>query len=518
MGIIYKLTPEVVSYIIDQKRDNQKISCRSLVAVVKDRFGIVVSKSSINSIFKSANLSQPVGRPRRMRRGSIESAGMGGLLLKAADSLVGGLDLLAEEISAGKSLSREGVRSALDTLLLRPFIDDHLLGRVTASFSVHKAVPAGPSTGEAAQEDVFDPALVSLSPSQIKKFREAVSCRVKIVSIGLPDGAKVYFDGQCHTLRGNAHVPAVFGVPFAYAKREVSGFFMGKTPLVFLMAPGYESPSKEFLGFIKAIATQHGAPVNVDFLTETGEFNYGKFNINNRSNFIFGLWPWQFGQNIDVKLSKETSKIEISHLNKEYYLSEGAVTFSFLEKGDKLGFRVCALRETPAGEPKITLVTNFDFKNVAGVDVASIFFGKWPGLDDSFRDYTRIMEGYASGKDPMGSSEPYPFVNNEDTSKALSGIISEYRLFLDWYLKRWLGGAELSGLTYERMCETVYAAEGTYRLGVRELTAYFSVGVNNEWCGGLEKLCRSLNTSKVVWGGQKNVRFLLQKPLSKEGS
>jgi len=65
MGVIYKLTPEVKNWIVAQKRANPRLSCRNMIALVNAEFKVKVSKSSINSLFKEAGLSMPVGRRQR---------------------------------------------------------------------------------------------------------------------------------------------------------------------------------------------------------------------------------------------------------------------------------------------------------------------------------------------------------------------------------------------------------------------------------------------------------------------
>ena len=62
MGVTYKLKDEIVEFIIRQKRDNPRLSCRGLVDIIQERFQTPVSKSSINSVIKNASLSNPVGR------------------------------------------------------------------------------------------------------------------------------------------------------------------------------------------------------------------------------------------------------------------------------------------------------------------------------------------------------------------------------------------------------------------------------------------------------------------------
>ena len=62
MGVVYKLKKELIDYIVDQKRQNPRLSCRALVDVVKERFNLEVSKSAINALLKEAQLSSPIGR------------------------------------------------------------------------------------------------------------------------------------------------------------------------------------------------------------------------------------------------------------------------------------------------------------------------------------------------------------------------------------------------------------------------------------------------------------------------
>ncbi|MCA9407528.1 MAG: helix-turn-helix domain-containing protein, partial [Candidatus Omnitrophica bacterium] len=62
MGVVYKLRQEVIDFIIAQKKDNPRISCRQLAKNVEDSYQVKVSKSSVNSVLKEANLSSSVGR------------------------------------------------------------------------------------------------------------------------------------------------------------------------------------------------------------------------------------------------------------------------------------------------------------------------------------------------------------------------------------------------------------------------------------------------------------------------
>jgi len=63
MGVVHKLKEEVITFIIEQKRDHPKMSCRKLADLTSQTFETVISKSSVNTILKNHQLSNSVGRP-----------------------------------------------------------------------------------------------------------------------------------------------------------------------------------------------------------------------------------------------------------------------------------------------------------------------------------------------------------------------------------------------------------------------------------------------------------------------
>jgi hypothetical protein len=60
----YKLNEEIEHFIIAKKRLDPKLSCRSLIPLVKERFNVALSKSLINNVIKTSNLSSPKGRQK----------------------------------------------------------------------------------------------------------------------------------------------------------------------------------------------------------------------------------------------------------------------------------------------------------------------------------------------------------------------------------------------------------------------------------------------------------------------
>jgi len=68
MGVVHKLKPEVIKFILDNKQANPNLSCRNFTSLVMEKLQVKVSKSSINDIFKEHSLSMPVGRRQKPKR------------------------------------------------------------------------------------------------------------------------------------------------------------------------------------------------------------------------------------------------------------------------------------------------------------------------------------------------------------------------------------------------------------------------------------------------------------------
>ncbi|MFA5224010.1 MAG: cell envelope integrity protein TolA [Candidatus Omnitrophota bacterium] len=92
MGVVHKLKPEVLSFIIENKKNNPSLSCRSLTLLISEKLKIKVSKSSINAIFKENDLSMPIGRRRTKKKRKFNMPSLPVIEGTTAITLVSGQD------------------------------------------------------------------------------------------------------------------------------------------------------------------------------------------------------------------------------------------------------------------------------------------------------------------------------------------------------------------------------------------------------------------------------------------
>jgi hypothetical protein len=62
MGVTYKLRDEVVHFIISLRQSNPLYSCRQLAESASQKFGLVLSKSSVHDVLKDSGIITPRGR------------------------------------------------------------------------------------------------------------------------------------------------------------------------------------------------------------------------------------------------------------------------------------------------------------------------------------------------------------------------------------------------------------------------------------------------------------------------
>ena len=62
MGVVYKIKPHILEFIVQSKKSDPALSCRRFVELVHKEFQVKLSKSSVNSILYGHGLSSPIGR------------------------------------------------------------------------------------------------------------------------------------------------------------------------------------------------------------------------------------------------------------------------------------------------------------------------------------------------------------------------------------------------------------------------------------------------------------------------
>ena len=71
MGVVYKLTEDVVRFIVDRKDAEPRLSCREIADLVAGQYQRVVSKSSVHDVLKEHGVVIPRGRKPKLAKFQI---------------------------------------------------------------------------------------------------------------------------------------------------------------------------------------------------------------------------------------------------------------------------------------------------------------------------------------------------------------------------------------------------------------------------------------------------------------
>ena len=574
MGIIHKLRPEIIEFIVQQKKSNPGLSCRGLTSLINVKFQIKVSKSSVNEIIKEAGFSQPVGRsfsktpqtlkerihltlnpeamsqstgeilgpslraaegsktipaeivlsfdkssgrsPERSRRASSPATEGGEappekerdcpglILLKAMDYLAGGSNKFNELIQAQLGANGREVASFNEGLIYYS-----LLEKTEKGFDLLRAV-LGVDIAENRFKDYFarlkeaNALKVELSGALADIFKE-----VRCLRIIFNDGNFLFLDASFYTTWSTQYTPYNFSAGVNKVKSDLNKYFQSSHPLILFMAPGYDFPAKEFMGLI--LNFEKNAPHTIKLydnkLAEisTIRFDSGK----NKHHLVFGLWPWQFTGARSVKSLGEFKPYHLKNPDNDYLLADIQLELLHPESKQKVLLSGCALKNSPAEQTKLVILTDALKGEVKLDELADRYLSNWPNKEETFQDYSRKVElfTYTADSQKFFSSD----ILNDELAKVtdINSIFSAYLELLDLYLKRHFLPANYEEMDFETIKSRFYDLIVHLTPKENSTQVTFSLPPGYAYSKDLEYLCRRLNERGIEFYPGKKVKFSL---------
>lgn len=508
MGVIYKLKPEIVEFVIQQKKNNRSLSCRSLTRIVQDEFQQKVSKSSINKVLKAVELSSPVGRrgvgkrtrskelrrkfslPEKKRKElfsekaphqilsdlkiTVQSEalvdGVGSILLKAAEWKLSRQpilqDLLKEHCAACSEQEIQDVAALLSSLKVFHIGSLEDFSRYGGQGlwdlgGVDKIILEG---------EVFD-ALNSLTAR--KEFFLKFSLRVPQIFtqvLGfryiLKGGVSFFIDGQQASVWTNVQS----GFPISLTKATE---ILAKTinnvhsKCLCAIAPkntGKQQENKQISDFFKAFNNVHSRKIQqIELIGENAEV-LGSFDEipQIKRFFIASAWPWEdmFQKFLEARKISSEGKLEHGVAGRDITYKETIIKWDF--DGAVFPVRGIQLFETFVNVPFAVLVTNLDFDKASAGDVAFQYFQRWPNMERG--TYFSTLSNPSSWKTRLSSTK------NDHWNSFLSesfygrdplwGAIDQLTVLLDRFGRQQFFPEIYEDVSFETMNHRFYSLPG----------------------------------------------------------
>ncbi len=497
MGVVYKLEPEITGFILEKKKADTNLSCRQISKLILEKFQVNVSKSSVNAIIKNAGLSIHVGRRQKKRKHRKEfpmpatqikpelaprAEAAGSILLKSADFLLGLSQHIKELIRTGLNQPEGNYQDLAERLIY-------------AQLSGEDMTPLLNELGgqkEAIAKDIL-------------KTLPAIFRQVRCIKLTLSDGSSFYLDAQLHTAWSVPHMPYAFSAPIYHVKNRLNSYINQNSPLVLFMAPGYDSPTKEFFEFFLRMDS---IGKKLSRLTLYGnkmeEIENTTIEKEQRHTYIFGLWPWQFPEYRKVKRIGEFQPYHHKYLSEDLFWADIEIELAHPQAKEILSLKGCALKKEINDKIKLVILGNLPGEENARA-LADAYLGLWPNLQEGFRDYGRKVElfTYTANSRPIFSTERIGLekIMPEDAAGVFECCLKALDLYVRYYFLP-LGYENKDLLTAK---ERFYDLECKLSPEKDFILAAFSPPPGYSFLKDLQYACRRINENEILFADGKRL-------------
>ncbi len=294
MGFIYKLTEDVVQFILDQKQKSPELSCRELVELVADGIQRDISKSSVHEVLKQAHLTT-----RRKYKNKFQIPAQ-----KKAQLLAGLPPLPDGKDGAPTLLPDPGLkpRAVLPPPVAKPV-------KIQETLAPMQGGPAQAGAGaiflKAAFWDLFPSPwrnvktyedLATLSLADLNKEWEYRTLQVANYKITLEDGGSFVIDARLQSLTQVNAGPQIT-CPIEHGLKEMADGMLNNLQPIIVKDVRTES-SAALADFVKAFEGVKGKNISqIEVLDTRGQpLAFFSGLIPTRRRYIIGLDPQLIAQ------------------------------------------------------------------------------------------------------------------------------------------------------------------------------------------------------------------------------
>jgi len=482
MGVIHKITPEIKEFVVEKKRLDPVLSCRSATALVREKFQIKLSKSSANAIFKECGLSLAVGRRRKLTAPAPkpkQSLYSGVAIFKAADSMFGGCFHISEAI---KRLSADPDALIKTEGLFEAQVTKALLG-LPVSWPQSFAGSLNRNSN-----------LLSEVGEVLKSISRLAVC-VKAVAAS---GKEFYLDSRLHTLWQSSGPAAALSCPAYNLEQRLEEYAVGGRPFVLFFAPGFHRPLADFFDFLKSFSVgENGFSEFILYAAGSKEIKRIKAASGCSRQLIFGIWPWQFKGAIELKVAQDCRQLDFAPPGKQFFLSPASVRLAQETGGAVFDFSGCLLKTGLEEKTGLLILSNVQGSGADYEAMARSYLECWPAPADSFQAFSRRIEASAQKKNLPEKKYEDIFVA-EQPAQSIDYLLDNYLKILELYVKEYFLPHKYSQESQSAIKDRFYLFELALKKTKDALSVKFNLPPDAPSLKDIDYTCNKVNASRII--------------------
>ncbi|MDD2731483.1 MAG: helix-turn-helix domain-containing protein [Candidatus Portnoybacteria bacterium] len=406
MSKLSKFNQNVRRFILETRKRNSDYGVRKLADLAFGKFGVKISKSTVNNIIKTAKLNKPVGRSvLKTYRFSGELYGAGYAFFVGAMRLLGigeKVGAISSEMGLCMGIKPETVPSLFEGWLLARAIYNVPLDKI-AGYSKKELWDI---IGYKISKANFEAFIAQFEFSQdignklVTNFLGSIK-DVNSVKFSLSDGSIFHVDARSCYVWPAKKIPQNFSSNLLFIDSYVNSVMEAKEPFLVLMAnPEGSLQAKELLDFVLAMegSVAEKRIRRVDLFGPDGRScREISFVLPLRRRFVVGITP-EIGRTADPFQKLGGVNFIFEPFGKLFFISEDSYKIPQTIVNKEVTLRRIHVKSSDPSL-RISLLTNLDPKDWTASEIAESYLRRF----GNFQEY--LMRASEWAKNPGYADE-----------------------------------------------------------------------------------------------------------------
>lgn len=437
MGYLHKLKPQVVSFIIEKKHACPDISCRGLVSEIEKKFGIRLSKSSINSIFLREKLSSPVGRKSKgliSLDGNVEHGGFSVLL--GLDNLFGVSRIAAEVLAKLCRLNFKSFIKDVENMFQGFLIFKSIFDTTLEPTRCYNNKEIWALVGRRPPKSAYKRIIKAIEDSQlfptevVREFGQGLRPIAGFRYL-LGDGSTFFIDAGQQAIWHDPVKRSPYFITYYKSNSYINRFIANERPFSVFNTQESNIFSSDSLNFMLGINSQDNSKQlkQIELIDLENQMIESKLIIGSEKRFfLLGFWPWQLDIMSEFERRPAKQKFIWSDLGVEfcYQIEEVSIPQHLVIKEVKL--LVVILKDNPLGAARIGILTNAP-KDIIHNLLSCKELYHWLTPENTYKNFTKRLKEPIS-KESSFSSGLGNLLKEINEGSSLDGIFASLSHFI----------------------------------------------------------------------------------------
>lgn len=514
MGIIYKLKPNIIAYIVSQKQKYPNLSCRKIADLTQAKFNVKVSKSSVNSIIKHEGLSSAVGRRTKQLlnlQGEIERGGFA--ILQAVDCHFDISRIVAELFLKTEPTLTPVLLKEVEVVVQALTIFKSLFDVTVESKRCYHNSEIWNLVGRRPTKSIYSRIMKTILNSQLTVDELVTEISKQSMPISgtrfiLKDNSAFFVDGQLQSIWRAPIRQAGLFTTYYKSNSYIKKLIRCEQLLSILHLQGATIYSPEILNFISALNgdDKDKAIEKIEHLDRNGNVvDVDPVNDSKPRLFFLGFWPWQLETISEFERKPATKKLSWRGLETEYFyqVEEGPLPQPVDTQYVK--YNIVIFKNASVGAARMGMLTNIP-KNIIHKYLSLNNLYHWIDPENEYKEFTKKtreiqIEDQGLQTTPLESLKVSDRENNlENIFLTLSQIV--FYLFQQGFLPK-------SCASWNQLkLKDVFLRQNATVKKIKDFT-YHNIIVTNRLCKDedIDYICRRLNNIYIFNRGSSFFRF-----------